>query len=134
MNYSRQRNLILDIVKQSYDHPTAEEVYKMAQREQKNIGIATVYRNLNQLVEMGEVNRIPTGTGQDRYDGHLEEHYHLLCTKCGKLQDLRPAQDKMEALQKLAVETFGLKVSNKAALRSTVMEGVCDTCRKRKTV
>lgn len=134
MKYSRQRNIVLDIMKNSYSHPTAEEVYIEAQKTQPEIGLATVYRNLNQLVEMGEVKRIPMPTGHDRYDGHLEEHYHLLCTKCGQLQDLRLDSGKLEALTKLAGEAFGLKAGNRARLTPVVMEGTCDVCRKNKKV
>ena len=134
MNYSKQRSIVLETVKDSYNHPTAEEVYIEAKKTYPKIGIATVYRNLNQLVEMGEVIRIPMPSGYDRFDGHLEEHYHLACTCCGKLQDLRPSAEKMEKLRELAIDAFGLKVSNKAKLAPVVMEGVCDECRKRRKV
>ena len=132
MKYSRQRSIVLDILKNSYDHPTAEEVYAEAQKIHPGIGIATVYRNLNQLAEAGEINRIALGNGNDRFDGHLEEHYHLYCRECGRLQDLRPDTKKLEELKSLATEAFGLKAGNKATFSPTVMEGVCDHCRKKK--
>ena len=72
MNYSRQRNLILDIVKNTTSHPTAEWVYQEAKKELPSIGIATVYRNLNTLVELGEVRRLSSGDGQDRFDGMVD--------------------------------------------------------------
>ena len=130
MNYSKQRSIILDIMKNTYSHPTAEEVFAEAQKISPKIGIATVYRNLNQLAEIGEIKKITLGNGNDRFDGHLEEHYHLVCKHCGRLQDLRPSPEKMESLRKLAEETFGLKVGNKAELSTTIMEGICDSCRK----
>ncbi len=132
MKYSKQRSVVLEIMKNTYDHPTAEEVYIEAQKVYPGIGIATVYRNLNQLAEIGEINRIPLGNGNDRYDGHLEEHYHLVCKECGRLQDLRPSKDKMSKLKKLAEETFDLKVGNKASFNAAIMEGTCDNCRKAK--
>ena len=132
MKYSKQRSMILDIMQNTYEHPTAEEVYQEAQKVSPGIGIATVYRNLNQLAEMGEIRRISLGNGNDRYDGHLEEHYHMVCNSCGKLQDLRPSKEKMDALKKMAEDTFGLKVGNKAVLNTAIMEGVCDKCRKAK--
>jgi len=134
MNYSRQREIVKDILQASYDHPTAEEVYLEAQKVHPGIGIATVYRNLNQLVDAGEIRKIPLGNGNDRFDGHLEEHYHMLCTSCGRLQDLRPSEEKLAELRKLAEETFGLKQSNRATFAPTVMEGVCDKCRRSKKV
>ena len=59
MNYSRQRELILNIVKGTKGHPTAEWVYRQAKKDIPTIGIATVYRNLNAMVEMGTLRRIP---------------------------------------------------------------------------
>ena len=132
MNYSKQRSIVLDIMKNTYDHPTAEEVYAEAQKVYPGIGIATVYRNLNQLAEMGEITRISVGNGTDRYDGQMDEHYHLVCRNCGRLQDLRPNKSKLDDFRKLAVETFDLKASNKAELSTAIMEGVCDKCRRAK--
>ena len=130
MNYSKQRSIILDIMKKTYDHPTVEEVFEEAKKVYPKIGIATVYRNLNQLSEMGEIKKIALGNGNDRFDGQLEEHYHMVCTKCGRLQDLKAPPEKMSALRKQLIDAFGLKVSNQASLSSAVMEGVCDHCRK----
>ena len=130
MNYSRQRSAVLDVVKQNYNHPTAEEVYEEARKLHPGIGIATVYRNLNLLAEMGEIRKIAMGDGNDRFDGRIEEHYHLRCKHCGKLQDLMPPEEKVEELRKKALEAFGLKASNKATFNSVIMEGVCDQCKK----
>ncbi len=130
MNYSKQRSIILDIMKNTYSHPTAEEVFEEAQKVSPGIGIATVYRNLNQLADMGEINRINLGNGTDRFDGHTEEHYHLVCKSCGRLQDLRPSKEKMDLFRKMAFDALGLKASNQAILNTAIVEGVCDTCRK----
>ena len=131
MKYSRQRSIVLEVVKQNYNHPTAEQVYEEAKKVCPGIGIATVYRNLNQLAEMGEINKIYMGDGNDRFDGRLEEHYHMRCRNCGELRDLMPSAEKLEELRKMAVETFGLKASSKATFNPVVMEGVCDHCRKK---
>ena len=132
LKYSKQRNAVLNIMKNTYEHPTAEEVYEEARKVYPGIGIATVYRNLNQLADAGEIKRISFGNGNDRFDGHLEEHYHIVCRECGRLQDLRPAKDKIDAFKKLAEETFGIKASNQAELNTAIFEGLCDNCRKAK--
>ncbi len=62
MRYSKQRSLILDIVRSNPVDPTAEWVYEQARKEMPSIGIATVYRNLNALTEMGAIGKI-TGVG-----------------------------------------------------------------------
>ncbi len=131
MNYSRQRNIISEILKNSYDHPTAEEVYALAVKELPTMGIATVYRNLNQLEEMGEIKRIPIMEGSDRFDGHLEEHYHMLCKCCGRLTDLRADDATIEKARNSICDAFNIKDRN-IELSPILLEGVCDQCKKAK--
>ena len=71
MRYSKQRELILDIVRSNAVHPTAEWVYEHA-RKVMPIGIATVYRNLNQLADAGLIRCIPSPDGAERYDGRTD--------------------------------------------------------------
>ena len=112
MKYSRQRNIILDIVKNSYDHPTAETVYKLARKELPSIGIATVYRNLNQLVDSGEVIRIslPGGVEDDMskafgLDAANEIKFRsvILECKCDKCRMQTEKRNFMESRLQLSV-------------------------------
>ena len=132
MNYSRQRNIVSDIVKKSYDHPTAEEVYAVAVKELPTIGIATVYRNLNQLAEMGEIKRIPVMDGSDRFDGHLEEHYHMVCKCCGCLTDLRADEDVIKDIKDKICESLNVKSDMTIELAPIVLKGTCEQCKKNK--
>lgn len=84
MKYSRQRESILNSLNEKLDHPTAEMVYNCVKKEQPNISLGTVYRNLNQLVEQGVLRRIATPVSGDRFDIRTDPHAHLLCTRCGK--------------------------------------------------
>ena len=65
---SRQRMLVYDAVKASHEHPNAEEVYQVVKQRLPDISLGTVYRNLNLLEEMGQLRRIHTGIGGDRFD------------------------------------------------------------------
>ena len=85
MRYSKQRELILDIVRSNAVHPTAEWVYEHA-RKVMPIGIATVYRNLNQLADWGLIIRMPFHV--ERYDADLSPHAHFCCEGCGRVFDL----------------------------------------------
>lgn len=129
MNYSRQRNLILDIIKNTTCHPTAEWVYQEAKKELPSIGIATVYRNLNTLVELGEVRRLSSGDGQDRFDGMVDEHFHMKCSCCGGLVDLEPeGKEKLLRLKEVICDTFaGLTVDTE--LSAVLLRGICEDCR-----
>ena len=86
MNYSKQRELILAIVKNTKVHPTAEWVYQEAKKEMPSIGIATVYRNLNALAERGEFKRITvagrTFAVQDESTSLSTVLFKGLCDNC----------------------------------------------------
>lgn len=127
MRYSRQRNVILNIVKANPVHPTAEWVYEEAKKELPNIGVATVYRNLNALVDAGEIDRIPGVGGVDRFDGNREVHYHLKCNKCGKPIDLEPkSQEALQRMEDVIRETFDEAVE--VCVNRMLLEGVCSQC------
>ena len=130
MNYSRQRSLILDIVKNTRSHPTADWVYQQAKKELPTIGIATVYRNLNTLVEMGEVRRLVYGDGQDRFDGMVGEHFHMKCSCCGGLPDLEPEdEEKLLHLKEVICQTFA-GLDGGVELSTVLLKGICEDCRR----
>lgn len=128
MNYSKQRSLVLNIVKNNSVHPTAEWVYEQAKKEMPSIGIATIYRNLNALVELGEINRISSAKEMDRFDGNIDEHYHFQCSKCGSLTDLKSKDPRgMEAIRKLVNDTFAFEEAE-VHISETLLRGVCNKC------
>ena len=88
MKYSKQRNIILEIVNSSYNHPTADMIYKEVQKQIPNISLGTVYRNLNQLVEHGYIKKISIPNESERFDKTLQEHIHFICLSCKKVEDL----------------------------------------------
>lgn len=128
MRYSKQRSVILDIVKSNPVHPTAEWVYKQAQKKIPSIGIATVYRNLNALSDSGLIEKIPGSDGVDRFDADIAEHYHMQCECCGNLIDLRPRDsESMEKFHEVLVQTFGI-ADEHVSVSTTLLKGRCDDC------
>ena len=85
---SRQRDLILRIVRSTKSHPTADWIYNEARKEISNISLGTVYRNLGQLVHEGKIQELILKKGTNRYDGDLRDHYHVNCISCGKIEDV----------------------------------------------
>ena len=128
VRYSKQRSLILDIVRSNPVHPTAEWVYEQARKEMPSIGIATVYRNLNALTEMGAIGKITGVGGIDRFDGNISPHFHLQCTECGRLIDL-PAKDPQAAfwLKQMIRDLFSVEDEN-VTVTTTLLQGVCNDC------
>ena len=78
--HSRQRELIKEFLAGRKDHPTADIVYMNVRRQNPNISLGTVYRNLTLLVEDGEINRLRVGDGVDHFDADTSPHYHFVCS------------------------------------------------------
>ena len=85
---TRQRNLILQSLKNSKEHPSAEELFRAVRRELPKISFGTVYRNLNLLRDKGEALELSCGKYRSRYDGEIKNHYHFFCLSCEKVFDL----------------------------------------------
>lgn len=125
---SKQRDLILEIVKDNHIHPTAEWIYGEAKRFIPTIGIATVYRNLNKLVELGEIEKISIPGESDRYDSVMTEHFHIRCRSCGELKDIFPVNEKSFDNVKAAIaEAFNLE-PDKFEISETMLSYVCENC------
>lgn len=85
---SKQREQIKQFLMTRKDHPTADVVYMNVRKENPNISLGTVYRNLTLLAEIGEIQRIRMGDGVDHFDADTSEHYHFICKECGSVIDL----------------------------------------------
>lgn len=122
IKYSRQRESIKNSLMQRYDHPTAETVYLDIKEEFPNISLGTVYRNLSLLADMGEIMKISTGIGPDRFDGNTEPHYHFFCNCCGKVIDLE--MESIEHINVIAGAKFGGQIEG----NFTHFFGKCPDC------
>ena len=124
-NYSRQREEIIKVVKESCDHKTAEEIYMIVKAKDPAVSISTVYRNLGLLVENNIINKISMLVGPDRYDYITKPHNHAICTKCGKVFDF-DYKFEYEKIKQIVIEQTGVEISDKGI----ALDGICDFCRK----
>ncbi len=69
-------------------HPTASDLYEVVRMQLPRISLGTVYRNLDQLVEAGEVRRLHTTGRETRFDGDIKKHDHVRCLRCGSVADV----------------------------------------------
>ncbi len=122
MNYSRQRQSILEYLQSTKSHPTAEMVYNHVREEYPRISLATVYRNLSQLLEAGEIIKISTGDSFEHYDADTSPHSHYFCRCCHRVMDIYMAPT---AEQILSASSVGIGTVEKASLLFT---GVCRDC------
>ena len=84
---SKQRNRILEILRSTKSHPTADWIYKNLKSEFPKLSLGTVYRNLSVLEDQGLVKKIHFGSTFDRFEANNKQHYHLICDGCGKIVD-----------------------------------------------
>ena len=89
---TRQRMAVFDYLKRSDHHPTAEDVFLAVKRKLPKISLATVYKNLEALVECDAISKLTYGDASSRYDIRTDHHYHTRCLKCGGVGDLDPEQ------------------------------------------
>ncbi len=83
-----QRRMILEEVRASHAHPTADEIYERVRRRLPRISLGTVYRNLEALASQGVIQRLNLSGVQRRFDHEPAPHFHIRCLRCGMLKDV----------------------------------------------
>ena len=84
----RKRNAILDYLRHTDSHPSAEMVYNHLKPEYPDLSLGTVYRNLAMFKEKGEIISLGTVNGVERFDGNTAPHVHFICNGCEAVADL----------------------------------------------
>ena len=120
--YSKQRARILEVLRSTTEHPTANWVYDNVRKEIPNISLGTVYRNLSVLCDDGVVIKIDVGDGTERYDAYAEPHYHLHCKKCGCVCDICSQYE--DAIDRKAEKESGCRID----YHSLLFNGICPDC------
>ena len=122
---TKQRDRILEVIRDAHGHLTADEVYQILKQEDTSIGVATVYRNLKFLYENKIINRIQHPDFGYVYDANLDRHYHFHCDICNRMYDI---DDLYQAnLNTLIEKEFGGKIHS----HMTFFKGICPDCLKK---
>jgi len=127
-NYSKQREEIINVIKELYNHPTAEEVYIIVKGKDPSVSRSTIYRNLGLLAEHGIINKITMPDSPDRYDYIREEHNHVICIKCNNAFDFN-YNFEYENIKTQVESQTGVEINNKCI----VLQGICNACREAQT-
>lgn len=125
-NYSKQREIILEAIKATKTHPTADQIYKMLIEKDKKISRSTVYRNINILIENKIIKKITMQNGPDRYDYIHKSHNHVICEKCGKIYDFYYDFDTEKISEDLKAQT-GIKIQ----VDGITINGICNDCKSK---
>lgn len=125
MRNSKQREAVLRVLKESYDHPTADVVHERVKAEIPNISLGTVYRDLKQLQDGGLITVVESSDAKVHYEGHLEEHLHFLCERCAGITDVFCEATLPEGVRALRERGYIVHA------HKTVYYGICDECRNK---
>ena len=124
---TRQRRLVLDLVRTKDEHPTAAEVFEQASKAMPGISFATVYNSLRYLKDAGMIREIASfGKSPSRYDSETYRHDHAVCSECGRLVDF----DLPETVELMRSAARASRF--KAESVHLTLVGLCPKCRESK--
>ncbi|HDQ13534.1 MAG TPA: transcriptional repressor [Sediminispirochaeta sp.] len=125
---SKQRTSILELLKHTKAHPTAQEIFDALREDFPHLSLGTVYRNLNILVEQDQIRKLQYGSTFDRFDGNAVPHYHFICESCGRVYDLDIGP--FRELQNAATEQCDHTVLS----HKIDFFGICTDCREKDSI
>ena len=123
MKFSRQRELILNEVRNNHLHPTADIIYTNLKKDNPGLSLGTVYRNLSQLTEHGFISKLSMPNQSDRFDMNTKPHAHLICENCNNIFDIESSY----------IDTFINDLSKKEDIEVSnydiILKGICNNCK-----
>lgn len=122
LGLTKQRQAVLQVIRESEEHLTANEVFENARRLLPGISFATVYNSLRYLKQAELIGEVRFGADTTRYDRKLTRHDHALCNNCGKLVDL-----ELSIPNSLIEEASILSKFNAKSIELT-LRGLCPEC------
>lgn len=102
---TRQRQVILEVLREKNNHPSADELYERVRTRLPRISLGTVYRNLEVLCELGQIQKLELSGSLKRFDGTPHKHYHIRCLRCDRVDDAPVAP-----LNRIEDELYGATV------------------------
>ena len=121
----RKRNAILECLRSTDAHPSADMVHEMLQAEHPDISLATVYRNLALFKQQGEITSVCTVNGVERFDAETDPHVHFICETCKAVSDLY----EIHFPQSLAADVSNCYGNEMHGCQLTI-NGLCRNCLK----
>ena len=131
LKVTSQRLMVLNILSAHGDEHLTVEIYDLAKEESPEIGLATIYRTVQVLLELHVIEKVTFDDGFARYELNGEEtgsghrHHHAICTQCGKVYSLET--DLLDTLEKQVFESLGFEVTD----HEVKLYGLCSACRRK---
>ena len=123
LRHSRQREQIYEYLCSTCEHPSADMVYEALRRENPNLSLGTVYRNLKLLEETGRVRRVTTLQNVERYDACCGDHAHFICKSCGCVKDLTVVN------RDIGRDSCHVDPGDSVEWMNVTFGGICSDCR-----
>jgi len=114
--------MILEYLKNTTAHPTAEQVYDDLREDCPGLSLSTVYRNLRLLSEDGVIRRMDTGESVDRFDADTSPHTHFICSHCKQVTDVFQTLIEAEQLTSALGKDYQVKQ------HTLYLYGLCNQC------
>ncbi|MCK5069105.1 MAG: transcriptional repressor [Desulfocapsa sp.] len=124
LRMTNQREMILRELKKSKKHLTADELYERVKKFMPRISLATVYRNLEILSDAEMIRKLEISGRQKRFDSELEEHDHIYCVECHRIENLDIGDNEVNLC---AADTKGYQITG----RRLEVTGLCPKCQKK---
>lgn len=125
LRMTHQREIILQELQTSREHLTADELYDRVKKRLPRISLATVYRNLEILTQVGLIAKREVSGRQKRFDSDVSEHDHIFCIQCHRLDNLDLNREEVGYLPTSSVEGYTV-----TGYRLEFM-GICKDCRQK---
>ncbi len=119
---TRQRAVILEELRKTKTHPTADELYSIVRERLPRISLGTVNRNLDFLADSGEIRRLEAAGSTKRFDGDISRHQHVRCIQCGRIGDVMDMHEA-PSVEGMNVEGFSSVLSSRIEY-----DGICSAC------
>jgi len=120
-----QRVAICRLALHSRDHPTAQRIYSEVKELQPTVSLATVYKTLQILTELGLIQELDFPKSQARFDSYVEPHVNLVCLRCGNIRDLDDSTAR-EMVARIAATAEFTRMGHRLDIY-----GICKTCSSR---
>ncbi len=120
---TEQRRIILEELRSLKSHPTADELFRQVRKRLPRISLGTVYRNLETLTGKGTIRKLEVAGTRKRFDGRIDQHYHLRCSRCSRVEDAQI--EAIGGIRELAGKLKGYDITD----YRLEFVGLCPQCR-----
>ena len=120
---TRQRQVILEEIRKTDSHPTADELYQLVRKRLPHVSLGTIYRNLEVLAAENKIQKLELGGSQKRFDGNPSNHHHVRCIRCGRVADVHI--EPCDEIDYSTLEVDGFEIIG----RRVKFIGICSECK-----